>query len=98
MATIQLKRQLRFNKSKAEAIQYIKNNLDLLPGEPLLCTYKEPNNEWGAINVICIFSKGTLRSDYVLLSDYTDESLFDENGKLKENIIKTDEIIEWGEI
>ena len=56
MATIQIKRQLKFAHPKNEAIEYIKKKLTLLAGEPLLCTYKESNGKWGAIEVICVIS------------------------------------------
>ena len=51
MATIQLKRQLKFAHPKSEAIQYIKTRLTLAAGEPLICTYKESNGKWGAIEI-----------------------------------------------
>lgn len=88
MATIQLKRQLKFAHPKNEAIQYIKTKLTLAAGEPLICTYKESNGKWGTIEVICVFPKGTIRSEYKFLTDVVrDEELF-ENGILKENILK----------
>ena len=85
MATIQIKRQLKFAHPKNEAIEYIKKKLTLLAGEPLLCTYKESNGKWGAIEVICVYPKEvTLKGQYPIIPD----SMFDENGKLKENILK----------
>lgn len=85
MATIQLKRQLKFAHPKSEAIQYIKTRLTLAAGEPLLCTYKNNNGKWGAIEIICIFPKDvTLKGQYNIIPD----NMFTEEGKLKENIIK----------
>ena len=96
MATIQLKRQLKFAHPKEEAIQYIKTKLTLAAGEPLLCTYKYPNGKWGAIEVICVYPKeDTLKGEYPIIPD----DMFDENGKLKENILKiNDDIPEWDKI
>ena len=88
MATIQFRRQLKFAHPKCEAIEYIKTRLEMSPGEPLICTYKEGNGKWGSIEVICVFPKGTIRSKYKFLTDVVrDEELF-ENGILKENILK----------
>ena len=85
MAIIQLKRQLTFDNSKNEAIQYIKTKLDLEAGEPLICTYKENNGKWGAIEVICVYPKDkTLKGQYSIIPD----DMFNEEGKLKENILK----------
>lgn len=85
MATIQLKRQLKFAHPKSEAIQYIKNRLTLVAGEPLICTYKESNGKWGVIEVICVYPKEvTLKGQYPIIP----EDMFDEDGKLKENILK----------
>jgi hypothetical protein len=99
MATIQLKRQLKFAHPKSEAISYIKTKITLLAGEPLLCTYKESNGKWGAIEVICVYPKGTSKDDYMLLSQCVSSDMFDENGKLKENILKinADEVM-WDKI
>ena len=85
MATIQLKRQLKFAHPKSEAIRYIKTRLTLAAGEPLICTYKESNGKWGAIEVICVYPKEiTLKGQYPIIPD----NAFDENGKLKENVLK----------
>lgn len=85
MATIQIKRQLKFAHPKKEAIKYIKTKLTLLAGEPLLCTYKESNGKWGAIEVICVYPKEvTLKGQYPIIPD----DMFDTEGKLKENILK----------
>lgn len=96
MATIQLKRQLKFAHPKNEAIEYIKKKLTLLAGEPLICTYRNNNGKWGAIEVICVFPKGvTKRGDYAIIPD----NMFDDNDLLKENIIKiNDDIPEWDSI
>lgn len=96
MATIQLKRQLKFAHPKNEAIEYIKKKLTLLAGEPLICTYRNNNGKWGAIEVICVYPKEvTLKGQYTIIPD----SMFDENDKLKENIIKiNDDIPEWDSI
>ena len=96
MATIQLKRQLKFAHPKNEAIKYIKTKLTLGAGEPLVCTYKEPNGKWGAVEVICVYPKEvTLKGQYPIIP----ENMFDENNKLKENILKIngDEVI-WDKI
>lgn len=85
MATIQLKRQLKFAHPKNEAIQYIKTKLTLAAGEPLICTYKESNGKWGTIEVICVYPKEiTLKGQYPIIP----ENMFNEDGKLKENILK----------
>ena len=85
MATIQLKRQLKFAHPKNEAIQYIKTKLTLASGEPLICTYRESNGKWGVIEVICVYPKEiTLKGQYPIIPD----NMFDENDKLKENILK----------
>lgn len=85
MATIQLKRQLKFAHPKNEAIQYIKTKLTLAAGEPLICTYRESNGKWGAIEVICVYPKEiTLKGQYPIIP----ENMFNEDGKLKENILK----------
>ena len=98
MATIQIKRQLKFAHPKEEAIDYIKNKLTMVSGEPLLCTYKNDNGKWGAIEVICVFPIGTERSAYPLL-EFVDIEKFDGENKLKENIIKiNDDIPEWDKI
>ena len=53
-------------------------------GEPLLCTYKENNGKWGAIEVICVYKKGTPKSETIISNaDY-----FDENDNLINNFIK----------
>lgn len=85
MATIQIKRQLKFAHPKSEAIRYIKTKLTLLAGEPLLCTYRESNGKWGAIEVVCVYPKEvTLKGQYPIIPD----DMFDAEGKLKENILK----------
>ena len=96
MATIQFKRQLKFAHPKSEAIEYIKTKLTLAAGEPLLCTYKEPNGKWGAIEVICVFPKDvTMKGTYPIIPD----DMFNTDGKLKENIIKiNDDNSEWEKI
>ena len=96
MATIQLKRQLKFAHPKNEAIQYIKTKLTLAAGEPLLCTYKESNGKWGAIEVICVYPKKiTLKGQYPIIP----AEMFDANGELKENILKiNDDNPEWDKI
>jgi hypothetical protein len=96
MATIQLKRQLKFAHPKSEAIQYIKTRLTLAAGEPLICTYKESNGKWGAIEVICVYPKEiTLKGQYPIIP----YDKFDEGGKLKENILKiNDDNPEWENI
>lgn len=96
MATIQLRRQLKYSHPKAEAIKYIKKNVTLAAGEPLLCTYKESNGKWGSIEVICLFPKETtIKGVYPNIPD----NLFDENDKLTENILKiNDDIPEWDKI
>lgn len=96
MATIQIKRQLKFAHPKEEALKYIRERLTLFSGEPLLCTYKNSNGKWGAIEVICVFPKGvTKRGEYAIIPD----EMFDENNLLKENIIKVnDDNPEWDNI
>lgn len=96
MATIQLKRQLKFVHPKEEAIQYIKTKLTLVSGEPLICTYRESNGKWGAIEVICVYPKEvTLKGQYPIIPD----NMFDENDKLKENILKINgDVHEWENI
>lgn len=96
MATIQLKRQLKFAHPKNEAIEYIKKKLTLLAGEPLICTYRNNNGKWGAIEVICVYPKEvTIKGQYSIIPD----SMFDIDGKLKENIIKiNDDNPEWDSI
>lgn len=65
------------------------------PGEPLLCTYKEGNGKWGAIEVVCIYPKGTNRENTILTEDrYND--LFDSSGQLIENHIKINSDPIWG--
>lgn len=96
MATIQFKRQLKFAHPKSEAIKYIKEKLTLVSGEPLICTYRESNGKWGAIEVICVYPKEvTLKGQYPLIPD----NMFDENDKLKENILKINgDVHEWENI
>ena len=94
MATIQLKRQLKFGHPKEDAIEYIKNKLTMVSGEPLLCTYKNGNGKWGAIEVICVFPIGTERSAYPMLEEVGNNK-FDSENKLKENIIKINDNLEW---
>lgn len=96
MATIQLKRQLKFAHPKSEAIQYMKTKLTLAAGEPLICTYKESNGKWGAIEVICVYPKDvTLKGTYPIIPD----DMFNEEGKLIENILKiNDDVPEWDKI
>lgn len=96
MATIQIKRQLKFAHPKEEALKYIREKLTLFSGEPLLCTYKNSNGKWGAIEVICVFPKTiTKKGDYVIIPD----NMFNEKNELKENIIKVnDDIPEWEKI
>lgn len=96
MAIIQLKRQLKFAHPKEEAIKYIKNKLTLAAGEPLICTYKESNGKWGAIEIICVFPKDvTLKGTYSIIPD----DMFNEEGKLIENILKiNDDIPNWDKI
>ena len=96
MATIQLKRQLKFVHPKSEAIKYIKTRLTLAAGEPLICTYRESNGKWGAIEVICVYPKEvTLKGQYPIIPD----NMFDENDKLKENILKVNgDDLEWENI
>ncbi len=99
MATIQLKRQLKFAHPKDEAIKYIKTKVKLAAGEPLLCTYKKSNGKWGAIEVICVYPKGTSRYNYAVLMHLTSDELYDNDNKLKENLIKiNDDIPEWEHI
>lgn len=87
MATIQIRRQLKFAHPKNEAIKYIENKLKMLQGEPILCTYMESNGKWGSIECICVYPKGTLRSETVLISkDY--DSLFNSNNRLNINCLK----------
>lgn len=86
MATIQFRRQLKFGHPKSEALKYIKTKLTLAAGEPLLCTYRETNGKFGAIEVICVYPKGTERSATGLNSAEYD-NIF-ENGMLIENVIK----------
>ena len=96
MATIQIRRQLKFAHPKDEALKYIRTRLKMLPGEPLLCTYKNGNGKWGAIEIICVYPKGTLKRDTIIPND----DLF-EYGMLKENYIKVnDDVddIEWEKI
>lgn len=105
MATIQLKRQLKFAHPKSEAIQYIKTKLTLAAGEPLLCTYKENNGKWGAIEVICVYPKGT-HKDNTFWINHNDNingepisEYFDSDGKLIVNYIKiNDDNPEWDKI
>ena len=93
-STIQFRRQLKFAHPRKDALQYIREKLTMKEGEPLLCTYKEANGKWhGAIEVICIYPKGTLYNDAVILSHLkkdTDEykEYFNEENKLKFNYIK----------
>lgn len=95
MATIQLKRQLKFFHPKSEAIQYIKTRLTLAAGEPLICTYRKSNGKLGAIEVICVYPKEvTLKGQYPIIP----EEMFDEGGKLKENILKINDNLEWEKI
>lgn len=94
MATIQIRRQLKFAHPQEEALNYIRKRLVMLPGEPLLCTYKNSNGHWGAIEVICVYPKGTFKHNTII----PDDSLF-ENGMLKENYIKiNDDNPEWENI
>lgn len=94
MAVIQFKRQLKFAHSKDEAIKYIKNKLIMFSGEPLICTYKNSNGKWGAIEVICVYPKGTPKQQTII----TDENYF-ENEILKENFIKINaDVPIWEEI
>lgn len=95
MATIQLKRQLKFAHPKSEALKYIRERLSLESGEPLLCTYKESNGKWGAIEVICVYKKGTPKSETII----SDNDYFDEGGNLIHNFIKVnDDNPEWDKI
>ena len=96
MATIQIKRQLKFAHPKEEALKYIRERLTLSSGEPLLCTYKNSNGKWGAIEVICVFPKEKVsKGEYAIIPD----EMFDENNLLKENIIKVnDDNPEWDNI
>lgn len=96
MATIQLKRQLKFAHPKEEAIKYMKTKLTLAAGEPLICTYRESNGKWGAIEVICVYPKDvTLKGIYPIIPD----DMFNEEGKLIENILKiNDDNPEWDNI
>ena len=95
MATIQFRRQLKFAHPKIEALKYIKERLSMESGEPLLCTYKEGNGKWGAIEVICVYKKGTPKSETIISNaDY-----FDENDNLINNFIKiNDDNSEWDKI
>lgn len=92
---IQIRRQLKYGHPMSEAIAYIKTRLTMHPGEPLLCTYKETNGKWGAIEVVCIYPKGTNKADTILTEGrYND--LFDSNGQLIENHIKINSEPIWG--
>jgi hypothetical protein len=42
---IQIRRQLKYGHPKSQALEYIRTKLTMLPGEPLLCTYKESNGK-----------------------------------------------------
>lgn len=87
MATIQFRRQLKFAHSKNEAIQYIREKITMASGEPIVCTYKNPNGKWGSFEAICVYEKGLHKSKTTLLEkDYKD--YIDENGNLKCNVIK----------
>ena len=105
MATIQIRRQLKFAHPKAEAINYIKTRLTMVPGEPMLCTYKNPDGKWGAIEVICIYPKGT-HKDNTLWINHNDSingrpisEYFGDDNKLLFNYIKiNDDIPEWEKI
>ena len=98
MATIQIRRQLKFAHPKEEALNYIRKKITMVAGEPLLCTYKNSNGKWGAIEVICVFPIGTEKISYPILSN-VDAEKFDNENKLKENIIKiNDDIPEWDSI
>lgn len=98
MATIQIRRQLKFSHPKAEALKYIKTKLSLVAGEPLLCTYKESNGKCGTLELICVYPKGTLRNATTLNTTYYD-NLFDTNSALIENYIKINaDEAEWEKI
>lgn len=87
MATIQFRRQLKYAHSKPEALNYIMNKLTMASGEPLMCTYKNPNGKWGSFQVICLFEKGIHRSKTTLFDNEYD-SYFDESEILTRNVLK----------
>lgn len=93
MATIQFKRQLKFAHPKDAALKYIREKLVMQSGEPLICTYKNANGIWGAIEVICVYPKGTPKDQTII----TDDSFFID-GELKENYIKINDDLKWGSI
>ena len=97
MATIQIRRQLKFSHPKSEALKYIKTKLSMVAGEPLLCTYREPNGKWGSIECVCVYPKGTSRTNTILNGTEYD-NLFD-NSVLVENCIKINaDENEWEQI
>ena len=87
MATIQFRRQLKFAHPKKEALEYIKTKLTLAAGEPLLCTYKNPNGKWGSMQIICVYPRDTQRSNTILSGDEYN-AYFTADGKLNCNLIK----------
>ena len=98
MATskIQLRRKLNYARPKEEALNYIRTKLTMVAGEPLLCTYKNENGKWsGAIEVICVYPFGTLRTD-TILTDSTYDNYF-ENDRLINNFLKVNDN-EWDKI
>lgn len=97
MATIQIRRQLKFSHPKTEALKYIKTKLSLVAGEPLLCTYRESNGKWGSIECVCVYPKGTPRTN-TILSGAEYDNLFN-NSVLVENCIKINaDENEWEQI
>jgi hypothetical protein len=97
MATIQIRRQLKYAHPKKDALNYIRTKLTMTAGEPLLCTYRNGNGKWsGAIEVICVYPSGTLRAN-TILTDSSYDNYFDEDNKLINNFLKVNDN-EWDKI
>lgn len=101
MARIQIRRQLKYAHPREEALEYIRTKLigeekGLASGEPLLCTYKNSNGQWGAIEVICVYPHGMSRKD-TILSDSSYDDYFDTDNRLINNFLKVNDN-EWDEI
>lgn len=97
---IQIKRSLQWRGDKDTILDYIRKDINdefkLSPGEPVVCTYQKADGTLGAIEIICLYSKGTIIDDTI--RGYIPDELIDNDNKLVENIIKVNDDITYNDL
>lgn len=85
---IQFRRQITYHRPKEDAKKYIENKLLMFAGEPILCTYRESNGEWGSFLAICVYPMGTHISNTIFNNMPYENMPEFKDGRLVKNVVQ----------